>query len=285
VRIQRSPEQQRLRTVSVAVLSGGVVAAAVIGLVWGLALNSTQPAAVEPPSAVSASEDGASENGASEDNASAATPAPSEPAPSASGTAAPPATSSSTGFVDASVSDKGLVPEPITSDAVSYGVEAARALVSFDATRVSRDQFAAYITTWLGNDPRYGNNAAVLRDARSRKADVIFTSIIGNSDRWAALGADKSVLTAVPSGEVKLDYDHVDPDPQEIRELIATGFHLVTVPLDVTTTAVQAGQPIAITEPITVTMQINCADSLPVGDTGQVSGDCKIIQYMTEPTL
>jgi hypothetical protein len=276
-----TPELLPVKTMLVAVLSGGVVAAALVGLLWAVVGNASRSVDSAPPSQ-SGVAGGRSQAGA-ESGTDTGLQAPTvsvEPSASPTSTVSP-----SGGTVNPSVSELGLVPEPITTDPVAYGIEAARALVSFDTTRVSRNQFAAYIATWLGNDPRYGRDSALMRDAHARKTDVIFSRIIGNTERWTALGVDKSVLTAVQTGVAKIDYDHVEPDPQEIRTLISSGFHLVTIELNVTTTAVQGGQPIAIIEPLLVTMQINCRGSLPAAKSVQVSGDCKVIQYMTEPTL
>jgi hypothetical protein len=196
-----------------------------------------------------------------------------------------PRTGGGDAVVGLSVAERGLVPEPITSDAVAYGIEAARALVSFDTTQVSRDQFREYIATWVGEDSRYGNDPAELQETRAGKLEVIYNRIIGNSERWTGLGLAKSVLNAVQTGVVKVDYDHVNSQPGEFDELIAGGYHTVTVELDVTTTAVQGGEAMVVTEPLTVSMQINCSASLPVGDTPQVTGDCKIIQYLPEPRI
>jgi hypothetical protein len=276
--------QPRAKTVIVAALSGGVVALAIVGLIWGVAAGASgtpeSPAAESSTAGVVAT--GAPAADPTEVPTGTDGPATDGQDPSSAGSSS---AARAAGVVDASVTERGLVAEPITDDPVAYGVEAARALVSFDTTRVSREQFARYISGWLGNDPRYGKDPALLKDARSRKIDVVLSRIIGNSERWTDLGLDKSVLTAVPTGAVTLDYQHVEPSSEEIRTLISGGFHLVTVELNVTTTAVQAGLPISITEPVLVTMQINCTKSLPVGDTPQVTGDCKVIQYMTEPTL
>ncbi|MGL4339244.1 MAG: hypothetical protein ACRCSP_02295 [Rhodoglobus sp.] len=263
-----------MRKMLIVVVSGGVVLAAVIGLVWG----SVSSAGRSPSAAVSSAS--AEKKSAPTPVASSSAPPAATPVPSSSPSRPP-----SSGVVDPTVVDRGLVPEPITTDPVAYGIAAARALVSFDATRISRDQFAQYISSWFGNDPRYGKNSAVLRDTRARKADVVFDRIIGDTERWNTLAIDKSVLTAVHTGAVKLDGDHVEPTPEEIRSLVKAGFHLVTVELNVTTTGLQGTQPMSITDPLRVTMQINCRKSLPVGDTPQITGDCKIIQYMAEPSL
>lgn len=278
----RTPEQKRARNIVTLILCGGLVGGAVVGLVWGAAadVGSARPSAQTDAVSVAPSE--------APSPAASASPAA---APSTSSTSAPadpsatPAPAVEGAVVDASAVDRGLVPEPVTRDPAAYGIQAARALVSFDTTRVSRDQFRDYIASWVGNDPRYGTDPAVLRDTRARKLDVIDTRIIGDSSRWEELALDKSVITAEPTGVMKVDYDHVEPRPDEIGALVGAGFHLVTVELTVTTTGTQGGQPMAISTPLTVSMQIDCRGSLPVGSTPQVSGDCKVVQFLPKPTI
>ncbi|TQO19631.1 hypothetical protein FB472_1200 [Rhodoglobus vestalii] len=184
--------------------------------------------------------------------------------------------------VDPTVTELGLIAQPITSDIQQYAIEAAKALVTVDSTKVDRKEFKEYIAGWIGHDQRYGTDLSELEGVRDDRLNEIYSRIIGDSSRWDLLARDDSVLVGKPTGVVKMDYDHVSISEGSLEDLIAIDLHTVTVDLDIATTAEQSGNPIEVVKPLSVSMQIQCEGSYPVPPTPQVPGDCTVIRYFPE---
>lgn len=184
--------------------------------------------------------------------------------------------------VDSTVTERGLVAQPITTDMRQYAVEAAKALVTVDATKVDRTQFKEYIAGWVGYDQRYGTDLSELESVRSDRLNEIYNRLIGDSSRWDLLARDDSVIFGSSTGEIKVDYDHATFDEGSLDDLMAIGLHTITVGLDITTRAEQGGNAIEVVDPLSVSMQIQCRGSYPVPATAQVLGDCTVIRYFPE---
>jgi hypothetical protein len=184
--------------------------------------------------------------------------------------------------VDPAVTELGLVAQPITSDIQQYAIEAARALVTVDSTKIDRKEFKEYIAGWVGYDQRYGTDLSELESVRDDRLNEIYNRIIGDSSRWDLLARDDSVLVGRHTGVVRMDYDHATFDEGSLNDLIAIDLHTVTVDLDITTTAEQSGNPIEVVNPLSVSMQIQCEGSYPAPPTTQVPGNCTVIRYFPE---
>lgn len=213
------------------------------------------------------------------------TPETTEPSPgSATSSAEPTATPGDPRgeVVDSAVTEQGLVAQPITPDMRKYAIEAAKALVTVDSTKVDRTQFKDYIAGWVGYDQRYGTELSELESVRSDRLNEIYNRLIGDTSRWDLLARDNSVIVGAFADDLKVDYDHATFDDGSLDELIAVGLHTITVGLEITTTADQGGNSLEITDPLSVSMQIQCKGSYPVPPTTQAPGDCTVIRYFPE---
>lgn len=254
----RTEEQLRARRWIALIAAALVGLVVVIGVVWSLAIAASDSSSPQPTESAPGDEE-------------------SLPADS-TGTPRDPQTD----VVDPTVTEIGLVAQPITSDLKTYATEAAKAVVTVDATKVDRKGFMDYIAGWVGYDQRYGTDIDELERIREVRLDEIYSEVIGDTARWDSLARDESVLVAEPTGTVKVDYDHVSIQAGSLDESIAGGLHTVTVDLAVETTAEQSGNPIEVTDPLSITMQIQCDGSFPVPPTPQKSGDCTVIRYFSE---
>ncbi|QAV70030.1 hypothetical protein ESZ53_06030 [Salinibacterium sp. UTAS2018] len=211
-----------------------------------------------------------------------------EPTDSASGTETSPAEATADPgdprgeVVDSTVTEQGLVAQPITDDMREYAIEAAKALVTVDSTKVDRTQFKEYIAGWVGYDQRYGTELSELESVRSDRLNEIYNRLIGDTSRWDLLARDNSVIVGAFADDLKVDYDHATFDDGSLDDLIAVDLHTITVGLEITTTADQSGNSLEITDPLSVSMQIQCKGSYPVPPTTQAPGDCTVIRYFPE---
>lgn len=249
-------EQRRVRRVVWTVIAGIVVLVGIVGLIYGLLGPQT-----------------------SGDDA-----APSmEPTPTSTSEPTPESTEDPGVVVDESVTDIGWIPEPITTSVEDYAIAAAQAGTTYDTTLATREQLIEYLATWHTEDPRLAAQADRDEALRS-KIGLLARYVIVPEETWDEQASVKAILNAVPEGDVKVDYDHVSTDEGSLDDLIAAGFHNATVDLVVTYSQVDSstGERRTFDDRISVSMQLQCGNSIPVTGSGQSPADCKLIRYYEE---
>lgn len=255
----RTEAQQRTRKIVAIVVSAFVVLACVIGLIIGAGLQAQNPKPdpTTPPTAGATVE-----------------PSPTQPP-------APPGS-----FVDSSVTELGWVPEPITASIKDYGVAAARAITTYDTTLATRKQFLDYLATWHTENGRL-SSAEDREQQRNAYLDELRNRVIIPDKEWTRQALDKTVVTAKAQDPVKIDYDLLGPAPGSLDKLIAGGFHTVTVDLVIKYTMQEpsTGEDLSYENRVTVSMQLQCGNSIPVEGSGQRPEDCKLIRFFPEPML
>ncbi len=212
-----------------------------------------------------------------------AAPAPSTSMPADDESAAPePSPSEPAGEVaDASVAERGWVPEPITSDPETYGIAAAEAIWSYDASRATHAEFIEWYTTWFSTRPdRTEEQRAASRDDDEFASSI--RTVLTDSEGWRQQTMAGTVMTATaePDG-VLLDDEHSSGG--DFDRLTELGMHEVTVPLVVRyeETDASTGEAMVYENRLMQTVQISCGDAdVPEG---WPADSCKVIRLWDEP--
>jgi len=212
-----------------------------------------------------------------------ATPAPSASTPTDDESAAPaPSPSEPAGDVaDASVAERGWVPEPITSDPEAYGIAAAEAIWSYDASQATHAEFIEWYTTWFSTRPdRTEEQRAASRDDDDFASSL--RTVLTDSEGWRQQSMAGTVMTATADPEgVLLDDEHSSGG--DFDRLTELGMHEVTVPLLVRyeETDASTGEAMVYENRLMQTVQISCGDAdVPEG---WPSDSCKVIRLWEEP--
>lgn len=213
-----------------------------------------------------------------------ATPAPSPSTPNNGESAAPvPAPSEPARDVaDASVAERGWVPEPITSDPEVYGIAAAEAIWSYDASQASHAQFIEWYTTWFSTR---ADVSAELRE-EDRASDEFASSIrrvLTDSEGWKQQALAGTVMLASADADgVLLDDEHSEGSHED---QVALGIHRVTVPLTVRyeETDVSTGEEMVYENRVLQTLQVSCGDADVPAD--WPADSCKVIRLWDEPAV
>jgi len=185
---------------------------------------------------------------------------------------AKPTESASVDVVDASVADRGWVPEPITTNAEFYARAALAAASTFDTQLSTRSEWLAYLDTWFTPDTRYTS-------ATDREADMAASQlelrqgVVLPEAEWNFLANEDGRVTATVSGDIV----HAEvPDNPSGDMKIATADVLLTF------TRLGGGSEASYEETVRVSVQILCgSESRPTPDTAQRPGDCKVIRYFS----
>lgn len=180
--------------------------------------------------------------------------------------------------VDPTVTERGFLPEPITTDWHAYGIAAALAGSSYDTTRATREQLLQYLASWHTLDPRY-DLVSDQQDALQGKLDELNQRVIVPAAEWSAQAENDVVVTAQQDGAVLVDYDHLSVRPGALDALIAAGYHTVTTSI----VADYSGRDAThYQERFTVSVQVLCGGTTPAAGSGQTSADCKLIRFFPE---
>lgn len=201
-----------------------------------------------------------------------ADPTPSSTTPPAIPTA--PTTGNTGEFVDATVTGKGWVPEPITTDADTYIRAALAAASTFDTTLSTREEWLTYLDTWLTPDTRYDESERAA-DLQSVKVELR-QAIVIPQEQWDALADQDGRITASVDGDIgRQDV----PADQTGDMTIGTADVVLT-----TTSSDGSSGELSFDETTRVSVQVLCgAGSVPTPNSAQQAGDCKIVRYFTEP--
>ncbi|WES65974.1 hypothetical protein P0L94_07845 [Microbacter sp. GSS18] len=206
---------------------------------------------------------------------------PDEPAPSPSGSTAgtPAPTSSAPGddgeVVDASASDRGWVPEPITTDRDLYVRAALAAASTFDTQLSTRREWLAYLDTWFTADTRYttAEDQADVMDAAKLE---MRQGVVLPDEQWDSLAGEDGRVIAAVTGDVA--FQPVSDDASGDMSIGTADVVLTFVRSD------GSGGDVSYDEVARVSVQVLCGPgSVPTPDSGQSVGDCKVVRYFTEP--
>jgi hypothetical protein len=178
-------------------------------------------------------------------------------------------------FVDPDVSERGWMPEPITTDPETYIRAALQTASTFDTTKSSRDEWLDYLDTWFTPDTRYASDKD--REAETQAAQLeLRQGVVLPREDWDSLAIESGRVTASTVGEIA--FAAVSDDSSGDMS-IGTA--------DVTLTFTRAddeGNETSYDERVRVSVQVLCgAGSVPTPNTAQQAGDCKVVRYFTEP--
>jgi len=185
--------------------------------------------------------------------------------------------------VDASATERGWFPQPITEDPRAYGEAAAVALATYDTTLATRDNFIAYLGTWHTADYRF--NAGETRDGALKEGiGIVGESMIPNSEAWRQSVLSKTIITAKVVAS-KLDKEHLDFTPESIDGYVAQGQHVVTTEVVLTTSSEDnsTGQRAPFDRHVQISVLILCGHSFPPAGSGQTAASCMIMNYVSDP--
>lgn len=203
------------------------------------------------------------------------------PTPEPSDTAAPstppsaPATPPPSDTVDPSVADYGWVPEPITTDADAYIRRALEAAATFDTQLGERDAWLTHLDTWFTPDTRYTSDADQ-QDALDLARLILRQAVVLPESDWNSLASEAGRVSAAVDGEI--DYTPVPEDPSRLMKIGTADVILTFTRVD------SDGVEHTYDERVRVSVQVLCGGaSVPVPDSDQRPGDCKVVRYFPEP--
>ena len=198
-----------------------------------------------------------------------ATPATTS-SPSSTATAT---TSPAEQVVDSSVTEKGWVPEPITSDRDAYARAALTAASTFDTQKSNRDDWLAYLDTWFTPDIRYTSEQDRENDMRASQLELR-QAVVLPEEEWDSLANEDGRVSAAVPGDVTFS---AVPDDMSGDMSIGTA--------DVTLTYTRSdsdGGETSYDETVRVSVQVLCGKgSVPTPDSAQQAGDCKVVRYFS----
>ncbi|MFS0735302.1 hypothetical protein [Microbacterium jepli] len=209
------------------------------------------------------------------------------PAPTASPAASPtgpdvtpsfgPSTTPSTGsrVVDESVRSRGWVPEPITAGRAVYVQAALEAAATFDTQKSSRAEWLDYLDTWFTPDTRYTSEAD--RQKRLAAAQLeLRQAVVLPDQQWTSLANERGRVAATVTTDISWS---TVPEDASGDMSIGTADVLLTY-----TRQDNTGTETTYEESTRVSVQVLCGPgSVPVPDTSQSPGDCRVVRYFAEP--
>ncbi|GAA1657857.1 hypothetical protein [Microbacterium flavum] len=199
-----------------------------------------------------------------------------DPTPPTTTSPAPPTvpTAGAGEFVDATVTKRGWVPEPITPDAETYIRAALAAASTFDTALSTREEWLTYLDTWLTPDTRYDESERAA-DLQSVKVELR-QAIVIPQEQWDSLAEQNGRITAKVDGDISRQGVPAD---QTGDMTIGTADVVLT-----TTSSDGSSGELSFDETTRVSVQVLCgAGSIPTPGSAQQAGDCKIVRYFTEP--
>lgn len=201
-------------------------------------------------------------------------PRATEPIPSTQ-SAVPTPRGTAVDVVDATASDRGWIPEPITTDPAEYAAAALQAAATFDTTKSARDEWLAYLDTWFTLDTRYSSDADRATQLRAAQLELRQGVVLPELE-WESLAAEDGRVVASTTGDVE-----ISAVPEDSSGDMAIG----TADVQLTFTRGDAsGGDTSYEESVRVSVQILCGDgSIPTPTTAQRAGDCKVVRFFMQP--
>lgn len=203
-----------------------------------------------------------------------------EPSPSPSDSTAsspngPPPREADAESVDSSVTERGWIAEPITTDRQTYIAAALEAASTFDTTLSTREEWLDYLDSWFTPDTRFSE----AEDQQLAMEDFqveLRQGVVLPADQWAALESERGRVTALTVGDIA--YAVVTEDS-------SGDMSIGTSDVTLTFTRSEGGDgETSYDETVRVSVQVLCGEgSVPSPDSAQQAGDCKVVRYFAEP--
>ena len=176
-------------------------------------------------------------------------------------------------FVDSSVTEKGWVPEPITTDPETYIRAALAAASTFDTQLSTRPEWLTYLDTWFSPDTRYASEEDRQSDMQASQLEMRQGVVLPEAE-WDSLANEDGRVVAEAVGDI--EYSDVPGDD-------SGGMSIGTADVVLTFTRSDGnGSETAYQDTVRVSVQILCVEgSVPTPNTAQQSGDCKVVRYFS----
>ncbi|MDX2377707.1 hypothetical protein M4I32_12935 [Microbacterium sp. LRZ72] len=176
--------------------------------------------------------------------------------------------------VDAAVTDRGWVAEPITTDPELYARAALAAASTFDTTLASREAWLTYLDTWFTLDTRYTSDADRADALRAAQLEMR-QGVVLPEEQWDSMAAEDGRVAAQTIGEMTLM-----PVPEDTSGGMAIGTADVTLSFMMTGGDGES----SFDETVRVSVQVLCGpESVPTPGSAQMPGDCKVVRFFSEP--
>lgn len=176
--------------------------------------------------------------------------------------------------VDASVTEKGWVPEPITTDPHTYIHAALAAAATFDTQKSTRDEWLTYLDTWFTPDTRYATDEDRAEDMQAAQVEMRQGVVLPETE-WDSLAGEKGRVVGAVTSDIKWV-----PIPNDESGDMRIGTADVTLTY---TRADPQGAETSYDEQVRVSTQVLCGPaSAPTPDSAQQAGDCKLVRYFTQ---
>lgn len=198
------------------------------------------------------------------------------PAPTAASThPSPDASTEDAAMVDQAATDRGWIPEPITTDAETYIRAALAAGGTFDTTRAAYEEWIEYLGTWFTPDTRYASAADRQAELEAAQLEMRQTVVLPES-QWTSLTSEDGRVASVVTGDVGFS-----PVPQDESGEMTIGTADVTITF---TRSDGSDGEVSYEEMTRLSVQVLCgAGSVPTPDSMQTAGDCKVVRFFSEP--
>jgi hypothetical protein len=194
---------------------------------------------------------------------------PTQPA-TTPGSSAPSPTVEPGEFVDASVTEQGWLPEPITTDRDAYAEAALRAAATFDTQLATREQWVTWLGSWFTPSPLYSDPT----DAADQMAGYLAEldqSVLLPQSKWDDLADEDGRVEA----ELASPITYLDL-PETAAAKVWTG----SADVKVTYFHSSGGEESSYSDTVRVSVQVVCGDaSVPTPASGQQPGDCKVVRF------
>lgn len=177
--------------------------------------------------------------------------------------------------VDPSVTNRGWMPEPITTDNETYIRAALEAASTFDTTKGEREAWLDYLDTWFTPDTRF-NSEADQQAAMTDSQGLMRQGVVLPQQEWDSLANEDGRVVAATTGDIAL---------VSVSDDASGDMSIGTADLTLYFTRSDGdGGETSYDEQVRVSVQVLCgAGSVPTPDSAQQSGDCKVVRYFTEP--
>lgn len=177
--------------------------------------------------------------------------------------------------VDQSVSNRGWVPEPITTDPETYVRAALAAAGTFDTTKAEYEEWMAYLGTWFTPDTRYSSEADRIAELEAAKLEMRQTVVLPEAE-WDSLAAENGRVNSVTTGDVSFS-----PVPEDQSGDMSSGTADITITF---TRSDGAGGEVTYEEQTRLSVQVLCGEAaVPTPNSSQAAGDCKVVRLLSEP--
>ncbi|MGU3643899.1 hypothetical protein ACLBXX_02955 [Microbacterium sp. C23T] len=198
---------------------------------------------------------------------------PTSPASPTAGQTPPSSLPADGDFVDAAVSDRGWIPEPITTDPDAYVRAALAAASTFDTQKSSRSEWLTYLDIWFTPDTRYTSEAD-REDAMQASQLELRQAIVLPETEWESLANESGRVVATTVGDIRY---------MDVPEDASGDMHIGTADVVLTFTRTDgSGGEASYDENVRVSVQVLCGDdSIPTPGSAQQPGDCKVVRYFS----